>query len=112
MAKQMETGMTMRRIVLFASLLGATAAAGLLLSGERSWAADASRGQLLYENHCMVCHTSVVHVRERRKANSLEEIETWIIRWQAQLGLNWDSGEVDDVAEFLNQRFYRLESES
>lgn len=112
MAKRMETGMTMRRIVLCALLVGPAGLGGLLLSGERSLAADANRGQLLYENHCMVCHTSIVHVRERRKANSREEIEAWIVRWQTELGLNWDSGEVDDVAEFLNQRFYRLESDS
>ena len=112
MAKQMETGMTIGRIVLFASLLGATAAAGVLLSGERSLAADASRGQLLYENHCMVCHTSVVHVRDRRKAKTREDIQSWIRRWQAELGLSWGPNEIDDVTEFLNDRFYRLESES
>jgi len=70
------------------------------------------RGQLLYENHCMVCHTSVVHVREQRKASSREEIQAWIRRWQKELALNWEPGEIDDVAEFLNQRYYQLEKDS
>jgi len=75
-------------------------------------AADADRGQLLYENHCKVCHTSVVHVREERKAATRKEIQTWIRRWQKELGLQWGEAEVDDVTEYLNNRYYRLESDS
>jgi cytochrome c5 len=75
-------------------------------------ASDAERGRLLYENHCMVCHTSVVHVREDRKAASREEIRDWIQRWQKELGLHWTSGEIDDVIEYLNDRYYQLKSDS
>lgn len=108
----MHMGKITPRIASAASLLSAVVAFGLLFSGGDSMAADASRGQLLYENHCMVCHTSVVHVRENRKANSREEIQAWIRRWQKELALNWEPGEIDDVAEFLNQRFYQLEKDS
>ena len=103
---------TRLRFAFTISLLTAAAAGGMLLSGGHTMAADANRGQLLYENHCMVCHTSIVHVRERRKAGTREEIKAWILRWQEQLGLNWQTREVDDVAEFLNQRFYRLDDQS
>ena len=92
-------------------LAGATAMTLLLAAGGTS-AADAERGQLLYENHCTVCHTSVVHVRERRKAASREDIQSWIRRWQTELGLQWGATEVDDVAEYLNDRYYRLKSDS
>ena len=108
----MRMGKITPRIAFVASLLGAVAALGLLFSGGDSMAADAIRGQLLYENHCMVCHTSVVHVREQRKASSREEIQAWIFRWQKELALNWEPGEIDDVAEFLNQRYYQLEKDS
>ena len=84
----------------------------LLLVAGNTIAGDAERGRLLYENHCMVCHTSVVHVRDRRKAKTREDIQSWIRRWQAVLGLSWGPNEIDDVTEFLNDRFYRLESES
>jgi cytochrome c5 len=99
------------RTVAIACALAALAAALLLPTGLPQ-AADAGRGQLLYENHCMVCHTSVVHVREKRKANSREEIRAWVLRWQNHLGLGWQRREIDDVTEFLNQRFYRLENDS
>ena len=84
----------------------------LLLAGGNSRAADTERGRLLYENHCTVCHTSVVHVRERRKATSREEIQTWIQRWRKELGLQWGTVEVDDVTEYLNGRYYQFASES
>lgn len=92
-------------------IAGAAALALLSATGDAR-AADPERGRLLYENHCTVCHTSVVHVRERRKAASRENIRSWIRRWQRQLDLQWGTVEVDDVTEFLNDRYYRLKSES
>ena len=75
-------------------------------------AGDAERGKLLYDNHCKVCHTSVVHLREDRKADSREEIRTWVQRWSKELGLQWGSIEVDDVIEYLNERYYKLDNAS
>jgi len=97
---------------LTATLLATLVATTLLFAGGYTRAADAERGQLLYENHCTVCHTSVVHVREGRKATSREEIQTWIQRWRKELGLQWGTVEVDDVTEYLNGRYYQFESES
>jgi len=85
--------------------------AALLWAGQ-SQAGDAGRGQLLYENHCTVCHTSVVHIREQRKATTREEIRSWIVRWQKELGLQWTTGEVDDVLEYLNDDYYKLKIDS
>ena len=84
----------------------------LFFAGGSAQAADPERGKLLYENHCQVCHTSVVHVREDRKASSREELRTWIKRWRKELGLQWGSAEIDDVIEYLNDRYYRLDSQS
>ena len=67
-----------------------------------------SRGQLLYENHCLVCHTSVVHIRDKRKAASLGAISNWVVRWSAELKLNWTADEINDVASYLNQRYYQF----
>ena len=95
-----------------AMLLAILAAIALLLAGAGARAADAERGRLLYENHCTVCHTSVVHLREQRKATTREEIQTWIRRWQKELNLQWGTAEVEDVSDYLNDRYYRLESPS
>ncbi|NIM27483.1 MAG: cytochrome c [Gammaproteobacteria bacterium] len=106
-----------RRTTVPAYPLICTAIAGatlvlLLLAPDDTRAADPERGRLLYENHCTGCHTSVVHLREQRKATTREEIQSWIRRWQAQLELQWDATEVDDVTEYLNERYYQLKSDS
>ena len=75
-------------------------------------AGEAERGELLYNNHCKECHTSVVHIREDRKARSREEIGTWVQRWSKELELQWGSVEVDDVIEYLNERYYKLDDAS
>lgn len=67
-----------------------------------------TRGQLLYENHCTVCHASVVHLRTDRRAKSLPEIRTWVMHWSGYLKLRWDKEEVEEVVQYLNQRFYKL----
>lgn len=66
----------------------------------------ASRGQLLYENHCQVCHESVVHVRQNRRADSIEQIQTWVTRWSTHLNLTWSAEEVAAVVDYLNTRYY------
>jgi hypothetical protein len=53
-----------------------------------------------------------VHVREERKAATREEIQTWIRRWRKELGLQWGTVEIDDVTEYLVNRYYRLGSDS
>ena len=95
-----------------AALAAILVSTALAFAGGDARAADAVRGQLLYENHCKVCHTSVVHVREEREASTREEIQTWIRRWRKELGLQWGTAEVDDVTEYLNNRYYRLKSDS
>ena len=71
-----------------------------------------SRGQLLYENHCQVCHTSIVHVRETRRARSLKDLEYWVRRWSGELKLQWSADDINDVVDYLNLRFYKIEAPS
>jgi len=68
----------------------------------------AGRGQLLYENHCTECHTSVAHVRNDRRARTLKELEAWVMRWAGQRQLDWDTGDVAEVVMYLNQRYYHF----
>lgn len=77
-----------------------------------TWAAPAEpvsplRGMELYGNHCTVCHQSTVHIREKRKAKSLAQVEVWVRRWASVLKLGWDEEEVKAVAAYLNSRYYQ-----
>ena len=108
----MHKGPNHPRLNATAALAAILVSTGLAIAGSDVRAADAERGQLLYENHCKVCHTSVVHVRETRKATTREEIQTWIRRWRKELNLQWGATEIDDVTEYLNNRYYKLKSDS
>jgi len=70
--------------------------------------ATGSRGQMLYENHCQVCHTSVVHVREKRHARSLKDLEYWVKRWSGEFNPAWSADEISDVVDYLNRRYYKI----
>ena len=69
-----------------------------------------SRGQLLYENHCIVCHDSRANIREKRKSRSVADIEKWVFRWAQHLKLEWSRAEINDVIKYLNQHFYQFPS--
>lgn len=67
-----------------------------------------SRGQLLYENHCLACHESSVHIRARRTARAMPDVRASVARWAMHLKLDWKQEEIDDVAAYLNGRFYQF----
>jgi cytochrome c5 len=67
-----------------------------------------SRGRMLYENHCTRCHTSVVHVREKRRADSLRVLEAWVRRWSGEEKLPWSEEEIIEVVDYLNLRYYKF----
>ena len=68
-----------------------------------------ARGQMLYENHCMACHESVVHVRTRKYTKSLPELRARVLHWSWYLKLRWGKEEIEDVVNHLNRQFYRFE---
>ena len=70
--------------------------------------ADLDRGKLLYENHCLECHESQVHIREHRHSSSIGDVVFQIDRWQSELKLNWRIDEMNDVLRYLDDRFYRF----
>ena len=69
-----------------------------------------TRGELLYQNHCTTCHTSVAHVRSNRRANSVPAVEAWVLRWSGELKLGWTEDEVTEVTQHLVQRYYKFDS--
>ena len=67
-----------------------------------------SRGQLLYENHCMACHESVAHIRRDRRVRSYQALHDWVVRWSNQQQLGWGPGDIDDVVDYLNRHYYKF----
>jgi len=67
-----------------------------------------SRGALLYDTHCIACHTKEVHWRERKLASDWQSLAAETRRWQRNIGLGWSDEEIDDVVRYLNTTIYRF----
>jgi mono/diheme cytochrome c family protein len=71
--------------------------------------ADApTRGQLLYETHCIACHTTQVHWRDAKTAADWASLRAEVRRWQATAQLGWSDDDITEVARHLNQRYYHF----
>jgi hypothetical protein len=70
--------------------------------------ADMQRGRLLYETHCIACHTTEAHWREKRIVRSWTDLLYQVSRWQKNAGQDWSSEEINDVGAFLNDTFYKM----
>ena len=81
----------------------------LLLFHPAAQSANPERGRMLHENHCTSCHESTIHIRDEPKAKSIADINYQIMRWQNVLSLQWTTEEVEDVLQYLNERFYHYE---
>lgn len=97
---------TMTRLKYFFLLLSLAIALPLFAQAPAQPAA--SRGQLLYETHCVACHDAQIHWRDRKLATDWASLAHQVRRWQANAGLDWNREETDAVVHYLNQRFYRF----
>jgi hypothetical protein len=68
----------------------------------------AQRGRELYETRCGNCHDRSVHQAASRKAASFAELRAAVLHWDRQQGGLWRDEELDAVARYLNERYYRL----
>lgn len=66
-----------------------------------------SRGALLYDTHCIACHSTQMHWRDAKAARDWPGLLAQVQRWQASIGLNWSDEDIAAVAAHLNQRYYR-----
>lgn len=79
------------------------------VSAAASDAVAKSRGQLLFENHCTRCHTSVVHTRTPHRVNNLNDLSLWVKKWSDVSKLDWNEDEIRAVADYLNTKYYHLQ---
>jgi mono/diheme cytochrome c family protein len=64
------------------------------------------RGQLLYDIHCIQCHTAQMHWRDARVARDWPTLRQQVERWQGQASLRWPDEDIDAVARYLNETIY------
>lgn|GEM_PF-748077 len=71
---------------------------------------DAERGKSLYETHCGGCHYGRLHdrPRERSLVHSLAELRDQVAQRAALTGRPFTRDDLEDIAEYLNQSYYRL----
>jgi hypothetical protein len=84
----------------------AVAAALLGSSLPGAWAQ--TRGEMLYATHCVACHTTQMHWRDKRAAVDWPSLRAQVHQWQAAAQLGWDDGDVEQVARHLNDTHYRF----
>lgn len=68
---------------------------------------EASRGHMLYENHCTGCHESTVYIRAKHKAKNYKEVANWVNQRADWLNLHWSEIDKQDVLQYLNERYYK-----
>jgi len=69
---------------------------------------DMERGRALYENHCVVCHTSKVHRRYPPSAIDLEALRYIVRVWVEEQKLRWSPEDIEDVVHYLDRTHYQF----
>lgn len=67
---------------------------------------DASRGELLYSTHCIACHSTQMHWRDKKLATDWTRLQAEVRRWQQVSALGWSDDDIAEVARYLNALFY------
>lgn len=72
-------------------------------------ALTASRGEMLFENHCLGCHDSLAYVKGDPRARSADEVEFWVRRRAAENHVDWTDEDIGDVTGYLLRHYYRFD---
>jgi hypothetical protein len=67
-----------------------------------------TRGQLLYDTHCIGCHSTQIHWRDQRLASDWASLREQVRQWQARARLAWPEADIIEVTRYLNDTIYRL----
>ena len=67
-----------------------------------------TRGQLLYDTHCIECHNAQIHWRTLGQARDWNSLLYQVNRWQAAALLGWSEDDNAEVARHLNDTIYKF----
>lgn len=99
----------MRRLSQWCRTLAAAGLAGMgSVAGYGAELPAPSRGELLYNTHCIACHTTHVHWRDQRLASDWGSLTHQVQRWQSNTHLGWNEQDVGAVASYLNTLYYHF----
>ena len=74
-------------------------------------ALDIDNGKSLHDENCVRCHNESVYTREKKMVNSFYELRKRIRDCELMAEAAWFDEEIDDVAAYLNQAYYRFDLE-
>lgn len=94
------------------ALLAALVAASAAAQAAPPAPASPTRGELLYTTHCIACHNSQMHWRDKRLATDWASLRAQVRRWQDVAKLGWSDDDIREVTRYLNDRIYRFRSEA
>jgi mono/diheme cytochrome c family protein len=69
----------------------------------------ASRGALLYQTHCVACHSEKLHWRDARLATDWPSLKAQVRDWQAVAQLRWTEDDIVAVTQHLNDAVYHFD---
>jgi mono/diheme cytochrome c family protein len=85
-------------------------AAVLAITSQSSEASgDAANGETLYKSNCFTCHNPSIHTRPDKIIFSKKALRNRVEFCEGNAGLSWTSQQIDDVAEYLNQTYYKYD---
>lgn len=70
--------------------------------------AEPGRGGKLHQAHCVKCHDSGVYTRSDRFVDDRAALGRQVRRCAQSQGLAWFDDELEDVIDYLDQRYYKF----
>ena len=67
-----------------------------------------SRGELLYTAHCISCHTTQMHWREKKLATDWRSLRYQVSRWQQNVAPGLAEEDITAIARYLNSLYYHF----
>nr|CRH08135.1 Conserved exported protein of unknown function [Candidatus Magnetococcus massalia] len=78
--------------------------------------AAANEGKALHDEHCIACHANMfdgdpykIYTRTDRTKSTLKSLKQMVAFCNNQVGSQWFDEEVDQVTDYLNSHFYKLD---
>ncbi len=90
----------------FVALAVALVAAVHAADGTPERKPDYRRGAQLHDDTCTGCHGPSMYSRPHHERNPYFTVRKQVELWQDFVGMGWTREQIDDVAHYVQKRFY------